>query len=57
LIVANVVSLANKVLIGSANLSKGREVDYSAGLSRVKGGVAGCAVEKRQEERRRVVFV
>jgi hypothetical protein len=45
--VANVVGLANKVLIGSANLSEGREVDHSAGLSGVKGGVAGCAVKKR----------
>ena len=45
------------MLIGSANLGKGREVDYSASLSRVKGGVAGYIVEKRQEEKRRAVFI
>ena len=45
------------MLIGSANLSKGREVDYSASLSRVKRGVIGYIVEKRQEEKEKAVFI
>ena len=47
LIIANVVGLSNKVLIGNTDLSKGREVDYSRGLGRIRG-IANIVISREE---------